>query len=242
MQRSTLGVGSSLRRVREGKGLTLEEAARDTRVRKEFLEALEAEEFDRLLGDVHVRGCLRTYATYLRLSPDKVVAAYESGHAPESSLSTLTPPPGRVEPVMGGRRRRDDHRLLILIAATVIVLAGAFGILSAQRPAPEPADLPAESSGVAPAQAGVDRPVTVAVVARRPVDVTIVADEGDPQTFSFEPDEGRSFEADTTITVTLSEGSSARVTVNGVDQGYPGEAGVAWQETFSYEDDPSPAG
>ena len=240
MQRSTLDVGSALRKVREGRGLTLEEAARDTRVRKEFLEALEAEEFDRLLGDVHVRGCLRTYATYLRLSPDKVIAAYENEHAPEPSLSTLTPPPGRGEPVLGGRRRRDDHRLLILIAATVLVLAGAFGVLSARRPAPEPADLQAEAS--VGAEAGVDRPVTVAVVARRPVDVTIVADEGDPQRFSLESDEGRSFEADTTITVTLSEGSSARVTVNGVDHGYPGQPGVPWHETFSYEDDPSPGG
>ena len=242
MQRSTLGVGSALRKVREGRGLTLEEAARDTRVRMEFLEALEAEEFDRLLGDVHVRGCLRTYATYLRLSPDKVIAAYESDHAPEPSLSTLTPPPGRVEPVLGGRRRRDDHRLLILIAATVLVLAGAFGVLSARRPAPEPADLPAEASVVAGAEAGVDRPVIVAVVARRPVDVTIVADEGEPQRFSLESDEGRSFEADTTLTVTLAEGSSARVTGNGVDLGYPGRPGVAWEKTFSYEDDPSPAG
>ena len=241
MQRSTLGVGSALRKVREGKGLTLEEAARDTRVRKEFLEALEAEEFDRLLGDVHVRGCLRTYATYLRLSPDKVVAAYESDHAPQPPLSTLTPPPGRVEPVLGGRRRRDDHRLLILIAATVLVLAGAFGVLSAQRPAPEPADLPTEASVAGPATT-LDRPVIVAVVARRPVDVTIVADGGDSQRFSLESDEGRSFEADTTITVTLSEGSSARVTVNGVDHGYPGQPGVAWEETFSYEDDPSTGG
>ena len=40
MQRSTLGVGSALRKVREGLGLTLEEAARDTRVRREFLEAI----------------------------------------------------------------------------------------------------------------------------------------------------------------------------------------------------------
>ena len=240
MQRSTLDVGSALRKVREGRELTLEEAARDTRVRREFLEALEAEEFDRLLGDVHVRGCLRTYATYLGLSPDKVVAAYESDHAPEPSPSTMTPPPGRVEPVLGGRRRRDDHRLLILIAATVLVLAGAFGVLSARRPAPEPADLAAEASAVEP-EAGVDREVTVAVVARRPVDVTIVADEGEPQLFSLESDEGRSFEADTTITLTLSEGSSARVTVDGVDFGYPGEPGVPWEHTFGHQDEPAPS-
>jgi cytoskeletal protein RodZ len=241
VQRSTLGVGSALRRVREGRGLTLEEAARDTRVRREFLEALEAGEFDRLLGDVHVRGCLRTYATYLRLSPDKVVTAYESGHAPEPSPSTLTPPPGRVEPVLGGRRRRDDNRLLILIAATVLVLAGAFGVLSARRPAPEPAELPAEAN-VLEQGAALEQTLVVSVEARRPVEVTIVADAGEPETFSFQAEEGRSFVADTTITLTLSEGASARVTVDGIDHGYPGKPGVPWEETFGSEGDPSPEG
>lgn len=243
MQRSTLGVGSALRRVREGLGLTLEEAARDTRVRHEFLEALEAEEWDRLLGDVHVRGCLRTYATYLRLSPDKVVAAYETENPPEPTLSTATPPPGRTEPALGRPRRRDDHRLFILVAATLLVLAGAFGVLSARRPAPQPADLPAEASTVTPEAVAVARGLTVTVVARRPVEVTITADSGEPQAFALRSDEGRSFEADTSITVRLAEGSSARVTVNGVDKGYPGEAGVAWEETFSFGDpSPTPGG
>jgi hypothetical protein len=229
--------------VRQGLGLTLEEAARDTRVRAEFLEALEAEEWDRLLGDVHVRGCLRTYATYLRLSPDKVVAAYEAERPPELTLSTATPPPGRTEPVLGRRRRRDDHRLFILVAATLLVLAGAFGVVSARRPAPEPADLPAQASTVTPEAGPVTRGLTVTVVARRPVEVTVVADSGEPEVFSLASDEGRSFEADTTITVRLSEGSSARVSVNGVDKGYPGEAGVAWEETFAYGDpSPTPGG
>lgn len=243
MQRSTLGVGPSLRRVREGLGLTLEEAARDTRVRHEFLEALEAEEWDRLLGDVHVRGCLRTYATYLRLSPDKVVAAYEADRPPEPTPSTATPPPGRTEPVLGRRRRRDDHRLFVLVAATLLVLAGAFGVLSARRPAPEPAELPVQASTVTPEAGAVSRGLTVTVVARRPVEVTVVADSGEPEVFTLASDEGRSFEADATITILLSEGSSARVTVNGVDKGYPGKAGAVWEETYSYgEPSPTPEG
>ena len=41
MQRTTVSVGPALRKVREARGVTLEEAARDTRVRLEFLEAME---------------------------------------------------------------------------------------------------------------------------------------------------------------------------------------------------------
>lgn len=233
MQRATLSVGPALRKVREGRGVTLEEAARDTRVRREFLEAIEAEDFHLLHGDVHVRGCLRTYATYLRLSPDKVVAMYEATADLEEPVAP-SPPPVRAEPVLGQRRRRDDHRLWILVAATVLVLAGAFGILSARRPAPAPADLtPATDATVSVADPA-RPPITVAVLARRPVEVTLAADGGDPQSFELESGEGRAFDADTEIWIRLSEGATAKLTVNGVSKGYPGTSGQPWEDTYSY--------
>ena len=240
MQRTTLSVGPALRKVREGRDLTLEEAARDTRVRREFLEAIEVEDFHLLLGDVHVRGCLRTYATYLRLSPDKVVAMYEADREPRDEV-VVVPPPVRAEPVLGARRRRDDHRLWILVAATVLVLAGAFGVLSARRPAPAPANLSAET-GTTISAADVGRPISVAVLARRPVEVTVVADGADPETFELRTDEGRSFDADGSITVRLCEGATARITVSGVDYGFPGRAGEPWQNTFSYGEPSAPGG
>lgn len=238
MQRSEIGVGPALRKVREGRGLTLEEAARDTRVRRDYLEAIEDEAFGRLLGEVHVRGCLRTYASYLRLSPDKVVAMYESDVLPDEPEAPAPALP-RTEPVLGARRRRDDHRLLVLIAVTVLVLAGAFGVLSARRPAPPAAELRADASAVvSPPQVG--RGISVAVVAREPVEVTVIADGSEPVTYELRPDEGRSFDADSSITVRLSEGASANVTVSGKDYGFPGVEGQPWEETFSYEQ-PSPS-
>jgi hypothetical protein len=241
LQRTTLSVGPALRKVREGRGLTLEEAARDTRVRREFLEALEAEDFHLLLGDVHVRGCLRSYATYLRLSPDKVVAMYESDREPEDE-ALVVPPHARTEPVLGARRRRDDHRLWILVAATVLVLAGAFGVLSARRPAPAPANLSAETGTAASAAAEVGRPISVAVLARRPVEVTVVADGSDPETFELESAEGRSFDADGLITIRLSEGATAKITVNGVSYGFVGSRGKPWEDTYSYDELTPPEG
>ena len=220
--------------------MSLEEAARDMRVRREFLEAIETEDFHLLLGDVHVRGCLRTYATYLRLSPDKVVAMYEVDLGDDEEV-VVVPPPVRSEPVLGARRRRDDHRLWILVAATVLVLAGAFGVLSARRPAPAPANLSAETGTVVSA-GEVGRPISVAVEAQRPVEVTVVADGGAPESFELRAGEGRSFDAAGSITIRLSEGNTAHVIVSGVDYGFPGKTGEPWEDTFSYDEPTTPGG
>jgi cytoskeletal protein RodZ len=230
VERSTESVGTALRRVRSSRGLSLEEAARDTRIRQEFLEAIEQEDFDRLLGEVHVRGCLRTYASYLRLRPEKVVEAYvsirpETVDAPGASSPSPAPVRG-----LGAPRRRDNHRLVVLVALTILVVAAAFGILSARQPAPPVAELPSE----APLAAAEVPGISVAISAREPVEVTITADGGEPHTFSLRAGEGRSFEADRSITVRLSEGGTARVTVSGKDLGFPGSPGRPWKETYSY--------
>ncbi len=239
MQQPVLaGIGGALRKVRTSRGLSIDEAARDTRVRREFLEALERDDFDRLLGDVHVRGCLRTYASYLRLSPDKVVAAYVAS-LPEGE--ELRPPstPQQPEPALGARRRRDNHRLLVMVAATVLVLAAAFGVLSARQPAPPPAVLPSEAPATAITAA---RGLTVGVLARRPVVVTITADGGEAQPFTLRAGEGRSFRAQISITVALSEGGTAKVTVNGDDKGFPGAPGHPWADTYDFATPSPPPG
>jgi hypothetical protein len=153
----------------------------------------------------------------------------------------VVPPPVRSEPVLGARRRRDDHRLWILVAATVLVLAGAFGVLSARRPAPPPANLSGASGTMVAGGVEIGRAISVAVEAQRPVEVTIVADAGDPESFQLRAGEGRSFDASNSITVRLSEGNTAHVIVSGVDYGFPGKTGEPWEDTFSY-DEPSPPG
>jgi hypothetical protein len=241
VQRSTIGVGPALRKARIARGVSIDQAARDTKIRSEFLDALEDEDFDRLLGDVYVRGCLRSYATYLGLSADTVVGAYAKNLAdPMPPPQTLKPP--ATEPVVGAARRRDSHRLFVLAAVTVLVLAAAFGVLSTRSSAPPPA-APATAP---PLLAGPAAPgITVAVEAREAVDVTVRVDGGGPRTFSMDPGESRAFDAGQTIIVRLARGASAHVTVNGVDHGFPGNPNHPWKETFSYgtpEPTSSPSG
>ena len=236
MQRSDITLGSALRKVRLARGVSLEEAARDTRIRAEFLSALEEGEFERLLGDVHVRGCLRSYATYLGLSADRVLEVYAE-QTDRATPPVATKPTPAAKP--GGRRRRDDTRLVIMVAAAVLVVAGAFGVLSARDPAPEPAEIP---SAPTPIQATPPPGIDVAVFAQEAVEVTVVIDGGEPESYALRPGEGRSFEADRSLDLRLSSGSTTQVTVNGKNLGFPGKEGKTWRESFQYGTSPDSPG
>ena len=79
-------VGQQLRRAREERSLTIEEAAKTTRIRAHYLTAMEAGEFDKLPSTVQMRGFLRAYADYLNLDGDALVAAL-------ADEQNETPPP-----------------------------------------------------------------------------------------------------------------------------------------------------
>lgn len=231
MERSSIGLGPALKKVRERRGVSLAEASRDTRIRAEFLGALEEEDFDRLLGEVHVRGCLRSYATYLGVPADRVLEVYGE-HAAEPPASSQAPKPP-VDPDLSMPRRRDNARLVIMVAAAILVLAGAFGVLSARDPAPEPADPP--SSGPIEQPAVAPPGIEVTVLAQESVEVTVTLDGADPRSYSLEPGEGRSFEADLALDLRLSSGATAQVTVSGRDLGFPGVKGQPWHKSFRYK-------
>jgi len=77
-------LGETLRQARLDKSVSLADAARDTRIRRSYLEALEAEDAASLPPPVYTRGFLRTYAEYLGLNAQAMVDLYQ--------------PPARREP------------------------------------------------------------------------------------------------------------------------------------------------
>ena len=70
-------LGETLRRARLDRGISIEDAARDTRIRARYLEALEAEDLNLLPPSVYTRGFVRTYAEYLGLNPQAMVDLYQ---------------------------------------------------------------------------------------------------------------------------------------------------------------------
>jgi cytoskeletal protein RodZ len=116
-------LGERLRAQRERKGITLEQAATDTRIREKFLIALEAGDYPSLPGAVYTRGFLRNYADYLDLETGALIALYQEergGGSPEPTPKRSFKP---YRPVV--------HRSLILrpvvfVPVLIIAFAGSF--------------------------------------------------------------------------------------------------------------------
>lgn len=96
--RTTLG--PALRAAREDLGFSLDDMARDLRIRRSFLQALEEGRFKDLPGVTYATGFLRTYAEHLGLDPETAVRQFKeeaSGAIPKSELYMPKPvPEGRV--------------------------------------------------------------------------------------------------------------------------------------------------
>ncbi|MBV9324620.1 MAG: helix-turn-helix domain-containing protein [Chloroflexi bacterium] len=83
-------LGETLRQARLDKGVSLADAARDTRIRRSYLEALEGEDLATLPPPVYTRGFLRTYAEYLGLNAQAMVDLYQPS-ARREPTPTLRP-------------------------------------------------------------------------------------------------------------------------------------------------------
>ena len=69
--------GEELAQQRESKGVSLEQMAKATKIRKPVLEALEAGRFEELPPDVFTIGFLKLYAAQIDINPVQLVAQYK---------------------------------------------------------------------------------------------------------------------------------------------------------------------
>ncbi len=115
--------GESLRREREMRGVTLEEISDNTKISVRFLDALETEQFSKLPGGIFTRSFIRSYANYLGLDPEQVLAEYQSVFPPknEEDFSRIG-----VNHAVGSSHAGGRTLLAWIIAA--ILLAGGYAL------------------------------------------------------------------------------------------------------------------
>jgi transcriptional regulator with XRE-family HTH domain len=138
-------LGKYLRAEREIRNLSLEEAARSTKIREHFLRAIEEDKYELLPHPIYVRGFLTHYARYLGLDPAEVVHRYQKYHKgvtvePPEVQKEIRPLPKRVKP-------RLLYFCYIFIFA-IVLLAPLLIYQESHRPKEEPLPVLKESAPV----------------------------------------------------------------------------------------------
>jgi hypothetical protein len=112
-------LGNTLSRARRSRGITIEDAERDTHVSRRYLQALESEDFALFPAPVYARGFLRTYSRYLGLNPEELVRVFPNGDL----TVDITPLPSVARP------QQQLINVNWLVAALVAIFLLGAGLL-----------------------------------------------------------------------------------------------------------------
>ena len=146
-------LGERFRAAREARGLSLSDVAEQIRIRSVYLSAIEDENWAAIGAPVYVRGFLRTYARFLGLEPEEMVAEFNA-QAPAPSPAPLPHPLPSSAEYLGTERPARNLSPLIWVASLVAVVLVAFVFYNElqlhQRRAPAPvAEAPSPLASVA---------------------------------------------------------------------------------------------
>jgi cytoskeletal protein RodZ len=103
-------IGQRLKKEREARFLTLEQASEATRIRKVFLEALEADDFSVMPSAAQGRGFLRNYAAFLGLDVDEMIAEMQRSAPPPEEVSGPLPQVNLAETELPPLAAEEEER------------------------------------------------------------------------------------------------------------------------------------
>lgn len=104
-------LGTKLRQAREARGAPVQEVEWATKIKAAYLEALEEENYHAIPGAVYVRGFLRTYARYLDLDAEPLIAEYNAADEAANEIISTRP------------SVRVDRRPLVVTPAMIVGVA-----------------------------------------------------------------------------------------------------------------------
>lgn len=237
-------LGERLRQAREAIPASLHQAARETRIRVDHLEAMERGSLRFVSGRVYLRGMLRAYARWLGLDPDEIGEELDRGLAAREEpplAEAFRTPSWRLD-----RRRRSPWMLGAGSAALILVSLWLVGLIKPTRvarpPAPpspttvasaEPVKPPSQPTEIAqaspPAPEGVR--LVVSVIDAR-CWILVTADGQRVFERTLPAGESRTFVGSRQIKAVFGNLGAVRLELNGRDLGTPGAPGQSGSYTF----------
>lgn len=220
-------------------------------MRETYLAALEEEEFAALGGSVYVKGFLRSYAKFLGLDPEPLLAAYRAEYEREEEIQ---PTPHRPLAPMGPREHRGGPAVIVVAAGALLLVLAAIGLVAGggddgeeqtrdRGPAPVAED--EDGPGATASPRGTATPTPTPTAEPSPIDgvEVAVAVTGaiswmrvvvDGETIVEGEQEGgfsRTFTGDEVVEVRIGDASAVSLEANGADQGPLGAANEVVQVT-----------
>lgn len=120
-------VGETIKANRLQRGLSLDEVAKATKIKKESLVLIEANRFDQFSSVVTAKGFIKNYAEYLDLPASDILAVFRRDNL---SLKKKTTGLNIFNPA--GKLNFDWSPKLTLIAVMVVFILGILGYLISQ--------------------------------------------------------------------------------------------------------------
>ena len=111
--------GEKLQQTRLGKGLSLEDIAKGTKIKKEFLSYIENGEYQKLPSASYAHGFVRNYARFLGLPDEEILAIFRREFDQEKAYKVL---PKGFEDRQGFQGFRFKIRQAVALSVIAVVL------------------------------------------------------------------------------------------------------------------------
>ncbi|MBF0338517.1 MAG: helix-turn-helix domain-containing protein [Nitrospirae bacterium] len=251
-------IGEYLKGLRTQANVSLKEIAIKTRVRSEYLEALEEERFEKLSADIYIKGYIRAYLKALSVDPAEGLRLYNEQiqKSREAELRMQEPEAKPLLPI-----RQLLYTAIVLIAIAV----GVFFFYQDQMKPSAAKKFPAADTmiskhiadnGFKDERSVVGKPATVkvsepvAVVDVKPANasvgvkhnlslevleatwVSITIDGKDKKAMTLMPGDTAQWAGEDNFSLKLGNAGGVRVTFDGKDLGVPGPRGSVLTVNF----------
>lgn len=210
-------LGKALSQARVARGLTLQDAERDTRISRRYLEALEREDFKAFPAPVYTRAFLRTYAQYLGLNPAQAMALLPGAGREQPELRPLPEVPRPSSTSFSANWLVAGGAVIFLVVAFALFVRGAGGGSDSNKlPSPaagqealvQPRQLQPLIAGQVPDFTSVDLPTVLNALGQMNVNYVVIqaARQGVPPGLVYQqnPSPGAPISADQSVTLLVS--------------------------------------
>lgn len=249
--------GGRLRHARANLGVSLRDAERATRISRQYLRALEREEFSDLPALTYARGIVRRYAEYLGLDPIELQTRFEEAHGQRSGGFRVVP---AVKPLDVPSHWAPNFAIIaFMVVMSAVIFAWMYSayfapadpiattvpsLEVAARPRetfaagggpvlPTPTPVPSVAPTAAPSAATPTPAPSVhqfTVTATHQVWIQVTVDGKTAVSTTFQAGESKSWSGKQ-MSVVSGDAATVRVTVDGTDTG---PLGTTWNTQRTY--------